>query len=176
MPHVQCAAPQPEGGVSGTGSFAGLSIWSTRTGSSEEEPCGEGHRLDRQADDRLAFGLGSEEQEFRGFFMEHPMDPAKFLDKDGGWKKYVSVWRSEFWLEFKRLFGMMEVDYEQGALGHPTAKPTKNGTNYVALESLKGLKADRSRMKRATSTPSAALAKWAPGLRRRLVQAILGPQ
>ena len=104
------------------------------------------------------------------------MDPAKFLDRDSGEKKYVSMWRSEFWSEFKSLFGMFVVDYEQGALGHPTIKPTTNGTNYLALESLRGLKADRAKMRTASSMPSASLARWAPGLRRRLVEAVLGPQ
>ena len=45
------------------------------------------------------------------------MDPAKFLagDTEEQRQKYVSWWRMRPWLAFKELFGMEEVNYEQGA-------------------------------------------------------------
>ena len=68
------------------------------------------------------------------------------------------------------------ISYDQGALGHKAVKPTSNGTNYEALLDLDGMKANRAEMVPATMLPSDVLARWAPGLRRRLVKAILGPQ
>ena len=115
---------------------------------------------------------------FVGFFLEHPMDPAKFLegDPEENLNKYVSWWRLEPWRKFKELFGMMEVSYEQGALGHPTPKPTTNGTNYVALRDLDGLKMPADARIRAPKLESYQLARWALGLKRRLTTAIVGSQ
>ena len=112
-----------------------------------------------------------------GFFQEHPADPVTYLkgDQEEVVNKYVSWWRMEPWMKFRNLFRMKELTYEQGALGHPAVKPTTNGTNYAALEELNGLRM-KVRPEQAGNLISHQLAEWAPRLRQKIAEAILGPQ
>ena len=113
-----------------------------------------------------------------GFFLEHPRDPGTYLkvENDGSdVVDYPSLWRMELWTAFKVEFNMMVLTYDQGALGHKAVKPTSTGTNYAKLLDLDGLKSNEKRIP-ATMLSSADLARWAPGLRKRLAQAIVDPQ
>ena len=113
---------------------------------------------------------------FVGFFMEHPRDPSTYLKgnlTDGTEPDYPSLWRMGLWTAFKDEFGMAVLTFDQGALGHKAVKPTSAGTNYADLLDLDGLKAAGSRVP-ATLLPAHELARWAPTLRQRLAQAIVG--
>ena len=113
---------------------------------------------------------------FVGFLLEHPADPDTYMKDNSEGEGYPSLWKMKMWERFRETFGMHFISYDQGALGHKAVKPTSNGTNYEALLDLDGMKANRAEMVPATMLPSDALARWAPGLRRRLVKAILGSQ
>ena len=112
-------------------------------------------------------------QTFVGFFMEHPRDPATFLKTkaDEPIQDYPSMWRMEFWENFRSLFDMTMVTYDQGAMGHLAKKPTTSGTNYKGLMSLDGMVATSIGLTSATALASCQLSRWAVGLRRRLAEA-----
>ena len=114
--------------------------------------------------------------DFVGFLVEHPGDPNGYRQECGDVPIYPSLWLTGMWREFERTFGMTRVDFDQGALGHHAVKPTSCGTNYAALKIMQGLKADRKEKVPATTLPADILARWAQGFRRRIVEAILGPQ
>ena len=115
-------------------------------------------------------------QNFVGFFMEHPRDPATFLTPKEGesMPDYPSLWRMDFWEKFMNRFNMAKVTYDQGAMGHLAKKPTTSGTNYKELLSLDGMVANSIGLTSATALASSQLSRWAPGLRRRLAEAICG--
>ena len=113
---------------------------------------------------------------FVGFLLEHPSAPESYMKERVQQGECPSLWKIPLWKEFQKTFGMHFISYEQGALGHKAVKPTSNGTNYVALLDIDGMKADRSKTMPATMLPSDVLARWASGLRKRVVAAILGPQ
>ena len=109
-----------------------------------------------------------------GFFLKHPRDPVTYLkveDDGSDVSDYPSLWRMELWTAFKTEFKMVVLTYDQGALGHKAVKPTSTGT--VKLLDLDGLKTNEKKIP-ATMLSSADLARWAPGLRKRLAQAIMG--
>ena len=113
---------------------------------------------------------------FVGFFMEHPRDPATYLRGNSNGESepdYPSLWRMELWTAFKTEFGMAVLTFDQGALGHRAMKPTSVGTNYATLLDLNGLKASGQKIP-ATMLPAHELARWAPMLRQRLAQAVVG--
>ena len=111
-----------------------------------------------------------------GFLIEHPGDPNGYRQECGDVPIYPSLWLTGMWRQFERTFGMTRVDFDQGALGHQAVKPTSCGTNYEALKNMQGLKVDRKEKVPATTLPADILARWAHGFRRRIVEAILGPQ
>ena len=113
---------------------------------------------------------------FVGFFLEHPADPETYMKDVAAGEGYPSLWKMQLWERFQETFAMHFISYDQGAMGHKAVKPTSNGTNYEALLTMDGMRAIRSAVVPATTLPSDALARWAPGLRTRLVEAILGPQ
>ena len=69
-------------------------------------------------------------------------------------------------------FGISEVHFDQGALGHKTVKPTTLGTGLDELLSLDGLQANIDQFTGATEVPSHLLAEWAPQLKSRIANAI----
>ena len=113
-------------------------------------------------------------QTFVGFFMEHPRDPATYMRSkdDDQVPDYPSLWRMTFWQNFMDHFNMMKVTFDQGALGHLAKKPTTAGTNYRALKSLDGMVGTSIGLTSAMALSSYQLARWAPGLRRRLADAV----
>ena len=115
------------------------------------------------------------DQTFVGFFMEHPRDPTSYMRPKGNEPvpDYPSMWRMTFWTNFMDYFNMMQVTFDQGgALGHLAKKPTTGGTNYKTLTSLDGMVASSIGLTSAMALTSYQLARWAPGLRRRLAQAV----
>ena len=74
------------------------------------------------------------------------------------------------------LGNLTKVTFDQGALGHMAKKPTTIGTNYKRLLSLDGRVATSIGLTSATALPSHQLARWAPGLRRRLAEAVCDGQ
>ena len=107
-----------------------------------------------------------------GFLMEHPQDPQRYREATPEVQKCPSVWRTTMWKAFKRIFGISEVHFDQGALGHKTVKPTTLGTGLDELLSLDGLKANPDQFKGAAEVPSHLLAEWAPQLKSRIANAI----
>ena len=107
-----------------------------------------------------------------GFLMEHPQDPQRYREATPEVQKCPSVWRTTMWKAFKRIFGISEVHFDQGALGHKTVKPTTLGTGLDGLLSLDGLKANTDQFTGATEVPSHLLAEWAPQLKSRIANAI----
>ena len=107
-----------------------------------------------------------------GFLMEHPQDPQRYREATPEVQQCPSVWRTNMWKAFKRIFGISEVHFDQGALGHKTVKPTTLGTGLDGLLSLDGLKANTDQFTGATEVPSHLLAEWAPQLKSRIANAI----
>ena len=107
-----------------------------------------------------------------GFLMEHPQDPQRYREATPKVQQCPSVWRTTMWKAFKRIFGISEVHFDQGALGHKTVKPTTLGTGLDELLSLDGLKANIHQFTGATEVPSHLLTEWAPQLKFRLANAI----
>ena len=107
-----------------------------------------------------------------GFLMEHPQDPQRYCEATPEVQKCPSVWRTTMWKAFKRIFGISEVHFDQGALGHKTVKPTTLGTGLDELLSLNGLKANIDQVTGATEVPSHVLAQWAPQLKSLIANAI----
>ena len=99
-----------------------------------------------------------------GFLMEHPQDPQRYREPTPTpeVQQCPSVWRTAMWKAFKRLLGISEVHFDQGALGHKTVKPTTLGTGLDELLSLDGLRANLDQLTGATEVPSHLLAEWAP--------------
>ena len=90
---------------------------------------------------------------FVGFLLEHPSAPESYMKERAQQGECPSLWKIPLWKEFQKTFGMHFISYEQGALGHKAVKPTSNGTNYVALLDIDGMKADRSKTMPATMLP-----------------------
>ena len=107
-----------------------------------------------------------------GFLMEHPQDPQRCREPTPEVQQCPSVWRTTMWKAFKRIFGISEVHFDQGALGPKTVKPTTLGTGLDELLSLDGLKANIDQFTGATEVPSHLLAEWAPQLKSRIANAI----
>ena len=107
-----------------------------------------------------------------GFLMEHPQDPQRYREATPEVQQCPSVWRTNMWKAFKRIFGISEVHFDQGALGHKTVKPTTLGTGLDGLLSLDGLKANTDQFTGATEVPSHVLGEWAPQLKSRIANAI----
>ena len=94
-----------------------------------------------------------------GFLMEHPQDPQRYREATPELRQCPSVWRTAMWKAFKRIFGISEVHFDQGASGHKTVKPTTLGTGLDELLSLDGLKANPDQFKGAAEVPSHLLAE-----------------
>ena len=107
-----------------------------------------------------------------GFLMERPQDPQRYREATPEVQKCPSVWRATMWKTFKRIFGISEFHFDQGALGHKTVKPTTLGTGLDELLSLDGLKANPDQFKGAAEVPSHLLAEWSPQLKSRIANAI----
>ena len=101
-----------------------------------------------------------------------PQDPQEYLPWDHElYDTVVSFWRSELWRGYANEAGLSMYSLEQGALGHPTRKPTTLGTNLNFLSSLDGLQATQSFGTWIGLTH--ALAEWAPGLVTAIVKAVI---
>ena len=68
-----------------------------------------------------------------GFLMEHPQDPQRYRQATPEVQQRPSVWRTTMRKAFKRIFGISQVHFDQGALGHKTVKPTTLGTGLDEL-------------------------------------------
>ena len=64
------------------------------------------------------------------FAIEQPEDPEEYVrDEEKSVQRYVSYWCWPEWKAFRERWGMFEVSFDQGPMGHQTKKPTRLGTN-----------------------------------------------
>ena len=78
------------------------------------------------------------------FLMEHPADPADYLDKAEE-DDFPSVWDWPELKEFEKRFGLYRVKFDQGATGHVRRKPTTLCTSLEEMTQLQGLQANPRR-------------------------------
>ena len=121
---------------------------------------------------QMALWLIAEDSSWRkgnqvGFLGESPMDPAKY-DPRAEELDIPSFWNFEEVREFCRDHGMILVDLDQGAAGHPRRKPTTLATNLPGMGELHGLKGhghqemEANLQRRLVQTKT--WSKWAPGM------------
>ena len=112
------------------------------------------------------------------FVKESPQDPETYAPTLDGQAPVPSFWAFEEWDQFKQVYNMKEVSFDQGPMGHERRKPTTLGTNVVWLEELQGMRGPgRSAGSHGAGveeriTASRSWASWAPGLKRALVVAL----
>ena len=123
------------------------------------------------------------------YLLENPRDPNEWhpsgksseggsvsgahgSDLDGS--KFPSFWQWPESETVKKAIGLMQVHVEQGALEHPTVKPTTLLTNMKDIIRLQGLECDDAQRRLKNQWPkeveerikfSKGLAEWAPGLK-----------
>ena len=66
------------------------------------------------------------------FLKEHPQDPQDYKGKNDE-TEYPSYFSWPEWRQFCRIYGVQEVKFDMGVLGHPRCKPTTVGTNMRGL-------------------------------------------
>ena len=114
------------------------------------------------------------------FAIEQPEDPEEYIrDDEKSVQRYVSYWCWPEWKAFRERWGMLEVSFDQGPMGHQRRKPTRLGTNIAKLAELQDIRGqgvgggamlaedltERIRQSRDWSA-------WAPGLKMALATAI----
>ncbi|CAK9085240.1 unnamed protein product, partial [Durusdinium trenchii] len=112
--------------------------------------------------------------------LEQPEDPEEYVDTDEArGQTYPSYWSWPEWKAFRDPWGMTEVSFDQGPMGHARRKPTRLGTNIAKLTELQDIRGpgvggntalaedltERIKQSKDWST-------WAPGLKMALVTAI----
>ena len=108
------------------------------------------------------------------FLLEHPAAPMDVLQA-------VSWWRTEQWQALRKVYGLSEVDLDQGEWGGHAVKPTTLGTNVEIKMTFKGAQGDRRTKvaKRWLLTNeelvqgSKRLARWAPRLMMAIADGIM---
>lgn len=89
--------------------------------------------------------------------------------------KFPSFWQWPESETVKKAIGLVQVHVEQGALEHPTVKPTTLLTNMKDIIRLRGLKCDDTQRRLKNQWPkeveerikfSKGVAEWAPGLKK----------
>eukprot|EP00435_Cladocopium_sp_Y103_P040850 s2478_g11.t1 len=109
------------------------------------------------------------------FVKESPQDPESYSPTPEGKEKVPSFWAFEEWKAFSRHYGMEEVSFDQGPMGHQRKKPTTLGTNVVVLRELAEIRGPGAVAGSHWETveerikASKEWACWAPGLKRALV-------
>ena len=134
------------------------------------------------------------------YLLENPRDPNEWhpsgnhpeegsvLGAHGGAFKseddlrFPSFWQ---WPEseiVRKAIGLTKVHVEQGAMGHPTVKPTTLMSNFQDVIDLQGLKCDHALVMKHNQWPSdveervkfsKTLAAWAPGLKELLAKSLV---
>ena len=112
--------------------------------------------------------------------LEQPEDPEEYLkaeEKEA--HRYPSYWSWPEWKAFRDRWGMMEVSFDQGPMGHARRKPTRLGTNISKLAELQdirghGMGGDTALAEDLTERikQSRDWSAWAPGLKLALATAI----
>ncbi|CAK9080955.1 unnamed protein product, partial [Durusdinium trenchii] len=112
--------------------------------------------------------------------LEQPEDPEEYVETDEArGQTYPSYWSWPEWKAFRDPWGMTEVSFDQGPMGHARRKPTRLGTNIAKLTELQDIRGpgvggntalaedltERIKQSKDWST-------WAPGLKMALVTAI----
>ena len=64
------------------------------------------------------------------YAVEQPQDPSEYRE-DG--IPYFSMWQTEEWKIFEKVFEMQRTSFDQGRLGHVRRKPTTLGYNFPQL-------------------------------------------
>ena len=112
--------------------------------------------------------------------VEQPQDPNEWYQGSGDEDLYPSFLR---WPETKKIaaaLGLTTTRLEQGALGHPTVKPTSLLSDLQEVQALEGLRTSKEAQP-TNQWPvhlderlqfSKALAAWAPGLKAVLIKVI----
>ena len=112
--------------------------------------------------------------------LEQPEDPEEYVETDEArGQTYPSYWSWPEWKAFRDPWGVTEVSFDQGHMGHARRKPTRLGTNIAKLTELQDIRGpgvggntalaedltERIKQSKDWST-------WAPGLKMALVTAI----
>eukprot|EP00435_Cladocopium_sp_Y103_P069412 s890_g33.t1 len=112
------------------------------------------------------------------FVKESPQDPETYAPTPEGQEPVPSFWAFEEWRHFMEAYGIEEVSFDQGPMGHERRKPTTVGTNLVWLKELEGVRGPgRVAGSHGVSVEERILASqkwasWAPGLKRALMVAL----
>ena len=93
--------------------------------------------------------------------------------------RYPTYWSWPEWRTMKEQWGLFEVRFDQGPMGHARRKPTRLGTNMPKLLELEGLRGpghggeeNQGDSIQARIARSRSWASWAPGLKAALVIAV----
>ena len=113
------------------------------------------------------------------YAVEQPQDPSEYRE-DG--IPYFSMWQTEEWKIFEKVFEMQRTSFDQGRLGHVRRKPTTLGHNFPqlheALHEMRGPgveKVDKwsdEKDLEKKMAESRRWAAWAPGLKLMLKMAL----
>ncbi|CAE7231028.1 GIP [Symbiodinium natans] len=105
------------------------------------------------------------------FLLEQPQPVDRYLPVGHSLVGEVpSFWHTNLWRAYALEAGLFEVDFDQGALGHATTKPTTIGTNLPDLRGLHGLRKECPTL--AWKGDSKDLAAWAPQFVQAVVHAL----
>ena len=112
--------------------------------------------------------------------LEQPEDPEEYLkaeEKEA--HRYPSYWSWPEWRAVRDRWGLMEVSFDQGPMGHSRRKPTRLGTNIPRLAELQDIRGhgnggDAALAENLTERikQSRDWSAWAPGLKQALAIAI----
>ena len=112
--------------------------------------------------------------------LEQPEDPEEYLkaeEKEA--HRYPSYWSWPEWRAVRDRWGLIEVSFDQGPMGHSRRKPTRLGTNIPRLAELQDIRGhgrggDTALAENLTERikQSRDWSAWAPGLKQALAIAI----
>ena len=93
--------------------------------------------------------------------VEYPEDPRTYLPEGEQKNTCVSVWRTDFIKVFEEALGMSRIQFEQGALGSMTKRPTCCLTNLVL--GIHGMKDPRGYVDQEAQRETSRFGRMGPG-------------
>eukprot|EP00438_Fugacium_kawagutii_P007554 Skav217693 [mRNA] locus=scaffold1925:59391:64646:+ [translate_table: standard] len=117
------------------------------------------------------------------FMVEQPEDPKNYRDPVEVMEKgFMSMWRTQEWLQFEKEYNMVRISFDQGCMGHQKKKPTTIGTNIPGLMELAEMRGGgvdqclsvtpssrKARTVQERCAESKQWAEWAPGFKKVLM-------
>lgn len=116
------------------------------------------------------------------FAVEQPEDPRSYRSEAEVQEKgFMSMWRTQEWLNFQDRYNLRLISFDQGTMGHVKRKPTSIGTNLEELFDLDGLRgggrsgslAGEPKSIQQRCAESRSWAEWAIGLKKALAFVLL---